>query len=80
MKFRRGAKPRNPFLARGRGDQPETGAELLQQRGDILSQCPESICIEAIRFPLRRTQKISDRSPTQSIEESKNPALLHDER
>jgi hypothetical protein len=52
----------------------------LKERGNILSQRPEGIGIEAIRLPLRRAEEFSDRRSTQSIEKSENSALLHDER
>src|SRR5450759_4053475 len=68
LNFRRGSTGRNP-------------AQLtsLQQPRDIRSERPERIGVEPVVLALRRPQKISDRSSTQSVQESENPALLHDQ-
>ena len=53
--------------------------ELLEQRSDIQPQRSERIGVEPIRLSLRCSEKISDCSSTQSIQETKDAALLNDE-
>ena len=51
----------------------------LKYRADIQPQSPERVGVEPVRLPLGGAEEISDGGAAQSVEESKDSALLNHE-
>ena len=64
---------------RERRQRLEDSVGLLKNIPDVGPQGPERIRVKPIRLALRWSEEIADGGSAEPIQESQDPALLHDE-